>query len=496
MAGTRATHQLFIDGAWREGGDGSYPVVNPATEEVVGHAPEAAAADVADAVAAARRAWPGWSRTSPAERAAVLERIADAVLAHAGELVPLLQAETGATIRVAASMQLPVVADRFRRYARGALEPGTTALVPQPVAASPLAPGGLTNAVAVRRPVGVVGCVTSYNFPIVNLAGKLAPALATGNTVVAKPAPQDPLTCLRLGEIFQEAGAPPGILNVVTGSGAAPGAALVASPDVDMISFTGSTAVGRRIATDGGATMKRLLLELGGKGAAVVLADADLATAVSAIGSTWAFHSGQICTAPTRALVHRSRYREVVSGLARYAAALPVGDPLLPGTVVGPLITAAHRDRVEGYIGGALAEGARLVTGGTRKEHAPGTADLPATGFYVAPTLLADVTPGMAVAREEVFGPVVVVLPFDDEEEAVALANSTEFGLYDYVFSGDTARAHALAGRLRSGSVGVNTVQRHAETPFGGFKQSGVNRDGGSYALDAYTELQALVWQS
>ena len=496
MAGSPATHQLFIDGAWREGGDGSYAVVNPASEQVVGHAPEASAADVADAVAAARRAYDGWSRTSPAERAAVLNRIADAVLAHAEDFVPLLQAETGATIRVASSMQLPVVADRFRRYARGALEPELTALVPQPVTASALAPGGLTNAVTARRPVGVVGCVTSYNFPIVNLAGKLAPALAVGNTVVAKPAPQDPLTCLRLGEIFEEAGAPPGILNIVTGSGAGPGAALVASPEVDMISFTGSTAVGRRIAADGGATMKRLLLELGGKGAAVVLADADLATAVPAIGSTWAFHSGQICTAPTRALVHRSRYDELVAGLAGYASALPVGDPLLPGTVVGPLITAAHRDRVEAYVSGALAEGARLVAGGTRKEHVSGTQALPDTGFYVAPTLLADVTPQMAVAREEIFGPVVVVLPFDDEEQAVALANSTEFGLYDYVFSTDTARAYALAGRLRSGSVGVNTVQRHAETPFGGFKQSGVNRDGGSYGLHAYSELQALVWQS
>jgi phenylacetaldehyde dehydrogenase len=491
-----ATHKLFIDGAWREGGDGSYPVVNPATEQVVGHAPEASAADVADAVAAARRAFDAWSATSPAERAAVLDRVADAVLAHADDFVPLLQAETGSTIRVASSMQLPVVADRFRRYARGALEPVLTPFAPQPVAPTALASGGLTNAVAARRPVGVVGCITSYNFPIVNLAGKLAPALAMGNTVVAKPAPQDPLSCLRLGEIFEEAGAPAGIFNVVTGSGVEAGAALVASPDVDMISFTGSTGVGRRIATDGGATMKRLLMELGGKGAALVLEDADLATAVSAIGSTWSFHSGQICTAPTRALVHRSRYDEVVAGLARYAAALPVGDPLLPTTVVGPLITAQHRDRVEAYIAGALAEGARLVAGGTRKEHTDGTPALPDTGFYVAPTLLADVTPAMAVAREEVFGPVVVVLPFDDEDEAVALANSSEFGLYDYVFSRDTARAYAVAGRLRSGNVGVNTAQRHPETPFGGFKQSGVNRDGGSYGLHAYSELQALVWQS
>ena len=493
---TPATHRLYIDGAWREGGDGSYPVVDPATERVVGHAPEASAADVADAVAAARRAYEGWSRTSPAERAAVLERIADAVLAHAEDFVPLLQQETGATIRVASSMQLPVVADRFRRYARGALEPALLPFAPVPVGATALASGGLTNSVAARRPVGVVGCITSYNFPIVNLAGKLAPALAMGNTVVAKPAPQDPLTCLRLGEIFEEAGAPPGILNVVTGSGPGVGAALVASPEVDMVSFTGSTGVGRRIAADGGASMKRLLLELGGKGAAVVLADADLAQVVSAVGSTWAFHSGQICTAPTRVLVHRSRQEELLAGLARFAAALPLGDPLLPGTVVGPLITAAHRDRVEGYIAGALAEGARLVAGGTRKERVEGAQAVPGTGFYVAPTLLADVTPGMAAAREEIFGPVVVVLPFDEEEEAVALANSTEFGLYDYVFSRDTARAYALAGRLRSGSVGINTVQRHPEAPFGGFKQSGVARDCGSFALHAYSELQALVWQS
>ncbi|MHA6760776.1 aldehyde dehydrogenase family protein [Streptacidiphilus sp. PAMC 29251] len=491
-----ASHRLFVNGEWREGGDGSYPVVNPATEQVVGHAPEASAADVADAVAAAREAFEGWSRTSAVERAAVLNRIADALLARSEEFVPLLQAETGATIRVASSMQVPVAAERFRRYARGALEATVSSLAPYPVAATPLAAGGLTSAAAVRRPVGVVGCITSYNFPIVNLAGKLAPALAMGNTVVAKPAPQDPLGCLKLGEVFQDAGAPPGIFNVVTGSGAATGAALVASAEVDMISFTGSTTVGRRIAADGGPTMKRMLMELGGKGAGLVLEDADLRSAVAAIGSAWSFHSGQICTAPTRALVHESRYEEVVAGLARYAAALAVGDPLLPTTVVGPVITALHRDRVEAYIAGAVAEGARLVAGGTRKEHAADSQDLPGTGFYVAPTLLADVTPTMTIAREEVFGPVVVVIPFRDEEEAVAIANSTDFGLYDYVFSADTARAYALAGRLRTGNVGINTAQRHPETPFGGFKQSGIGRDGGSYGLSAYSELQALVWQS
>lgn len=489
-------HRLFIDNRWREGGAGTYPVINPGTEALVGHAPEASAADVADAVGAARSAQGEWAATPPARRAALLDRIADLVLARAEEFVPLLQAETGATIRVASTMQLPVVADRFRRYARGALEPTVESFPAHPVAATPLAAGGLTNAAAARRPVGVVGCITSYNFPIVNLAGKLAPALAMGNTVVAKPAPQDPLACLKLGEIFVEAGAPTGLFNVITDSGAAAGAALVASPDVDMISFTGSTTVGRRIATDGGATMKRLLMELGGKGAAIVLEDADIAKAVMAIGSTWSFHSGQICTAPTRALVHRSRYDEVVAGLARFAARLPVGDPLLPTTVVGPVISAAHRDRVEGYITGALAEGARLVLGGTRKEHTADTPELPATGFFVAPTLLADVTPRMTIAREEVFGPVVVVIPFEDEAEALAIADSTDYGLYDYVFTDDTARAYALAARLRSGNVGINTAQRHPETPFGGFKQSGVGRDGGSFGLHAYSEQQAIVWQS
>ncbi|MEY9847472.1 phenylacetaldehyde dehydrogenase [Streptacidiphilus sp. BW17] len=489
-------HRLFIDNTWREGGAGTYPIINPGTESLVGHAPEASATDVAAAIAAARRAQKHWAATSPSARAALLERIADLVLERAEDFVPLLQAETGATIRVAGAMQLPVVADRFRRYARGALEPTVDSFPAHPVAATPLAAGGLTNAAAARRPVGVVGCITSYNFPIVNLAGKLAPALAMGNTVVAKPAPQDPLACLKLGEIFLEAGAPAGIFNVVTDSGSAAGAALVASPDVDMISFTGSTTVGRRIATDGSATMKRLLMELGGKGAAIVLEDADLGKAVMAIGSTWAFHSGQICTAPTRALVHRSRYDDVVAGLAQFAARLPVGDPLSPKTVVGPVVSAVHRDRVESYIAGAIGEGARLVTGGTRKEHTADAAELPGTGFFVAPTLLADVTPEMTIAREEVFGPVVVVIPFDDEEEAIAIANSTEFGLYDYVFTADAARAYALAARLRTGNVGINTAQRHPETPFGGFKQSGVGRDGGSYGLHAYSEQQAVVWQS
>lgn len=491
QANSPRTYRNWIDGAWREPAAGHYPVVNPATEETVGHAPESATADVDAAVRAAESAQREWAAAEPRERAAVLDRIADVLTERGPELVPLLQAETGSTRKVASGMQLPTAADRFRRYARGALEPATVPLPPQPVGASALAPGGLIGAAAVRRPVGVVGCITSYNFPVVNLAGKAAPALAMGNAVVCKPAPQDPLSCLELGPLLREAGLPDGLCNVVAGSGAAAGEALVAHPGVDMISFTGSTSVGKQIAASAGRGMKRTLMELGGKGAAVILDGADERTvksAVAAVASTWTFHSGQICTAPTRVLVHRTLHDDVVTALAQYAAALTVGDPDDPATVVGPLISAAQRDRVEAYVAGARAQGARVAAGGERPDLKP--------GFYAAPTLLTGVTPEMTVAQEEIFGPVVAVLPFDDEDEAVRIANGTPYGLSDYVFSSDSGRAWAFAGRLRSGNVGINTVQRNPETPFGGFKESGVGRDGGSFGLEAYSELQSLVWPS
>ncbi|CAM5507867.1 aldehyde dehydrogenase family protein [Streptomyces abikoensis] len=481
----------WIGGAWRAPEKGHYPVVNPATEQVVGAAPEATPAEVAAAVTAARAAQDGWSRTDPRERAAVLDRTAELISEHGAELLPLLQAETGATARVTSALQLPAAVDRFRRYARGAVEPAVLPLAPHPVQGSPLAPGGLMGAAAVRRPVGVVACITSYNFPLANLAGKLAPALAMGNAVVAKPAPQDPLCCLSLGPILREAGLPDGVLNIVTGSGPGAGQVLVAHPGVDMVSFTGSTTVGKQIAEAAGRSMKRTLLELGGKGAAIVLGDADrnaLKSAIGAVGSVWSFHSGQICTAPTRVLVQRALYEEVVAGLRRYAQKLIVGDPVDNSTVVGPLISAAQRDRVEAYIAQARADGARIVVGGTRPDIKP--------GFYVAPTLITDVDPESAVAREELFGPVVVALPFDDDEDAVRIANGTSYGLHDYVFSADTARAWAVAARLRSGNVGINTAQRHPETPFGGFKESGIGRDGGSFGLHAYSELQSVVWAS
>ncbi|UGY92025.1 aldehyde dehydrogenase family protein [Streptomyces gobiensis] len=478
---TRQQHWINGDRHTPEGGH--YQITNPATEEPVGQAPEASPADVDAAVRAARTAYDDWSRTDPRKRAAILDRIAELLAERAPDLVPLIQAETGATRKVAAGMQLPPAIDRFRRYAR--VEPDTIPLAPQPVRASALAPGGLIGAAAVRRPVGVVGCITSYNFPVVNLAGKVAPALAMGNTVVCKPAPQDPLATLELGPILQEAGLPDGVFNVITGSGAAPGEALVAHPGIDMISFTGSTAVGKRIAEAAGRTMKRTLMELGGKGAAIILDDADeraVQAALGAAASTWAFHSGQICTAPTRVLIPTARYDEIVTALTRYAASLPTGE------TVGPLITAAQRDRVEAYIAGARDQGARIAVGGERPDLKP--------GYYVPATLITDVTPEMTVAQEELFGPVVVAIPYTDEDDATRIANNTPYGLYDYVFSSDTAHAWAFAARLRSGNIGINTLQRHPETPFGGFKESGIGRDGGSFSLHAYSELQSIVWPS
>ncbi|CAN5834683.1 aldehyde dehydrogenase family protein [soil metagenome] len=485
-ATTTGEAQLLVGGAWIPGGDGTYEVVNPATEEVVGQAPEASVADAQAAAAAAAEAFPAWSATSPEERATLLDRAADLLDKRAEELVPLVQAETGATLRVTKTMQVPMAATRFRRYARGALEDTSVALAPSVMPTTALAPGGIIGAVERRAPVGVVAAITSYNFPLTNMAGKLGPALAMGNTVVVKPAPQDPLGVLKLVEVFEEAGFPPGVVNAVVSSRPEPAEALVASPHVDMISFTGSTAVGRRIGEVAGRDMKRLLLELGGKGASVVFDDADVAAAVSGTGSTWAFHSGQICTAPTRVLAQRGIYDQVVEGLAGYAGALKVGDPRERDTVVGPVISEAHRDRIEAHVAAGRDAGATVAAGGERPPFE--------RGWYVAPTLLAGCTADMAVVQEEIFGPVIVVVAFDGEDEAVALANGTPFGLYDYVWSADTARAMAVARQLRSGNVGINTLQRHHEAAFGGFKASGVGRDGGSFGLHAYSEMQSIVW--
>jgi phenylacetaldehyde dehydrogenase len=479
-------YQQFIGGKWVDGSAGTYAIVNPATEEEVAQAPESSVADAHAAAAAARDALPSWSRTTKEERAALLQATGDRIREQAADLLPLIIAETGATISVGSALQVPMAANRFDRYAKGALTDIDIPLAPSPMESTPLAPGGLIGAIAVRQPVGVVTCISPYNFPLVNVAGKIAPALATGNTVVIKPAPQDPLAVIELARIMEEVGFPPGVVNVITGSKPEVGAALVDSPDVDMISFTGSTTVGQQIYQAGAKTMKRLLMELGGKGACLVFDDADIAATITALVSVWAFHSGQICTAPTRAIVQRGVYDELVSKLAAVAPGLALGDPTRPDTIVGPVISAAQRDRIEAHVKAGVDEGAELVAGGQR----------PAIdkGFYAAPTLLAGCRNDMNVVRQEIFGPVIVVVPFDDEDEGVALANDSDYGLYDYVYSADTARAFRVAKELRCGHVGINTAQRNHEAPFGGFKLSGIGRDGGDFGLHAYTEVQSIIW--
>lgn len=479
-------YRMLIGGAWVDGAAGSHPIINPATEEVVGEAPQASVEQAEAAAQAARDAFPGWWATPPVERSRLLQAVADRLRERQGDLVPLIISETGATAQVGSRMQVPVAIERFERYAKGALNDLSIPLTPSPVATTPLAPGGLIGALVNRQPVGVVACISPYNFPVVNIAGKIAPALAVGCTVVMKPAPQDPLAVIELAEIMHEVGFPPGVVNVITSTDATVPGALTTSRNVDMVSFTGSTGVGERIFEAGGASMKRLLLELGGKGAALVLDDADLTTAVTALSSVWGFHSGQICTAPTRAIVHRSRYDELVGALAATAPRLKVGAPTELDTIVGPVISAAQRDRIAGYVAAGAEQGATVVVDG--REHSMDR------GFYVGPTLLADCTPEMTPVQEEIFGPVIVVVPFDDDEEGLAIANGTDFGLYDYVFSTNTERAFGLAKRMRSGSVGINTAQRNHSTPFGGFKMSGVGRDGGDFGMIAYTEMQSIVW--
>ncbi|MBT5139985.1 MAG: aldehyde dehydrogenase family protein [Acidimicrobiaceae bacterium] len=480
-------YQLLIGGEWVDGENGTTPVLNPADESLVGEAPEASERQARDAAAAAQDAFPGWAATPARERAALLHAAAEKLKERRDRLVPLIISETGATANVGSRMQVPVAIARLREYAELAVRDHDIALPPNATPATPLAPGGLIGGVVARQPVGAVATISPYNFPLVNQAGKVAPALAAGCTVVMKPAPQDPFAVIELAEVLDEVGVPAGVVNIVTSAAPEPAAALSGSGNIDMVSFTGSTGIGERIYESGASTMKRLLLELGGKGAAIVCDDADLKAAIGAIASVWGFHSGQICTAPTRVIVHKSRVDELVGGLEKAAGHMRVGDPNDPKTIVGPVISAAQRGRIEGYIDGGAAQGATLLIDGRRPEHLE-------KGFYVGPTLLTDCTPDMTIVKEEVFGPVVAVLTYDDDDEAVALANGGEFGLYDYVFSGDTGRAYGLARRLRTGNVGVNTAQRNPNTAFGGFKMSGIGRDGAVFGLHAYTELQSIVW--
>ncbi|MFV2114089.1 aldehyde dehydrogenase family protein [Micromonospora sp. LOL_025] len=467
-----ARTDFYLDGQWLAAGSGETVAVrNPATEEVVATVPAGTAADVDRAVAAARAAFPGWADAAPAERGARLDRLHAALSARADEIARTVALELGTPLKVATRVQAGLPLTVLHSYVE--------------LAASPPADETVGNSLVVREPVGVVGAITPWNYPLHQVVAKLAPALAAGCTVVLKPSELTPLTAYLLFEAIHEAGFPPGVVNLVTGTGPVVGEAIAAHPDVDMVSFTGSTATGRRISHLAADRIARVALELGGKSANIVLDDADLATAVK-VGVGNAFlNSGQTCTAWTRLLVHRDRYDEALDLAARAAAGYRLGDPFDPATRLGPLVSAAQRERVREHVARGLADGGRLVAGGP-------DAPLPERGYFVAPTVIADVDPDSALAQEEVFGPVLAVIPFDDDDEAVAVANNSRYGLAGAVWSADGERALRVARRMRTGAVDVNGAPFNPLAPFGGYKQSGLGRELGRHGLEEFLQVKAI----
>ncbi|GGX95265.1 aldehyde dehydrogenase family protein [Streptomyces minutiscleroticus] len=459
----KARDGLYIDGAWRPAaGTDTVAVVNPADEQVIGHVPAASADDVDAAVRAARAALPGWAATPPAERAARLAALRDVLTARKDEIAETVTAELGSPPPLSQAVHAAVPIAVAASYAE--------------LAASYPFEERIGNSAVHQEPVGVVGAITPWNYPLHQIVAKVAPALAAGCTVVLKPAEDTPLTAQLFAEAVHEAGVPAGVFNLVTGLGPVAGQALAEHEGVDMVSFTGSTAVGRRIGAIAGAAVKRVALELGGKSANVILPSADLARAVNVGVANVMSNSGQTCSAWTRMLVHSAQYDEAVELAA--AAAAKYGER------IGPLVNARQRERVRGYIEKGVAEGARLVAGGP---------DAPRErGYYVRPTVFADVTPGMAIAQEEIFGPVLSILRYEDEDEAVRIANGTVYGLAGAVWAGTEEEAVAFARRLDTGQVDINGGRFNPLAPFGGYKQSGVGRELGPHGLSEYLQTKSL----
>lgn len=482
------TYQLYIDGVWRDSdGDGVLEVLNPATEEVIGAVPDGTVTDVDRAVAAARRAFDEgpWPTLSANERATVLLRMADVMERRVDELKELSVREAGSTRALADTLQVSVPLHHFRDMAERVLRQFPFERAMLPTVGPTLAQG-----VVRREPYGVAALISAYNFPLFLNILKLAPALAAGCTVVLKPAPTTPLEAFVLGEMADEAGLPPGVLNIVSG-GIAAGEALTTHPGVDIVSFTGSDTVGRLVYAQAAQSLKKVVLELGGKSANIITADVDLDLVVPTIVNGMTTHAGQGCSLLTRTLVHRSRLDELVGLVKQRLDHITVGDPADPATTMGPLISAAQRAKVESLISAGRAEGAQVAYGGGRPAHLD-------KGFFVEPTLFVDVDNSMTVARKEFFGPVGVVIAFDDDDEAVRLANDSEFGLGGGVWAQSPVRAYEIAKRLRTGMIYINGggAGSSPHTAFGGYKQSGLGLERGEFGLEEFLLSKSIIWSA
>jgi betaine-aldehyde dehydrogenase len=466
--------QFFIGGRWvAPAGRETIEVHHAGTGEVMGTVPAGTERDVEAAVSAARSAFEGWSATPVEQRAEFLQKISEGLKARAEALAKTIAAEVGMPIKLSSRIQAALPIANFANYAM--LVRGFSF------------EGRVGNSVVIREPVGVVGAITPWNYPLHQIALKVAPALAAGCTVVLKPSEVAPFNAFVLAEVIEAAGLPAGVFNLVTGFGPVAGEALVKHPGVDMISFTGSTRAGRRISELAAQGVKRVALELGGKSASVILEDADLAAAVKGTVNGCYLNSGQTCTALTRMLVPESKYEEAAKLAVESAKGFVPGDPLQESTRLGPLSSSAQLSRVRDYIKKGLAEGAELLAGGAEPPQG-----VPAGGYYVRPTVFGKVKNSMTIAQEEIFGPVLSIIPYRDEEDAVRIANDSPYGLAGAVWSASEERAQRVARRIRAGQIDVNGGAFNMNAPFGGFKQSGHGREAGTYGLEEFLEYKSL----